>query len=167
MSTIILAFSILLAASPGWAECVKTEQLFAIARSKNNNIVRYDYCIDGSGALSDATPVIAYWVLENGKREDLNGAERKHAYGIILREKTGKDRVVISLASMQTREIAIEKTGDRYRAIMTIDGKESFIERIFVKSHEILFGLPVVDFIEFFGRTKAENLPVYEKVVKP
>ncbi len=164
---VVLVFSMLPSISAGQAECVRTEQLFSIERSKNNNIVRYDCCIDGGGGLSDATPVIAYWVLENGKREDLSGLERKYAYGVQLGARTGKDRVVIFLAAMQGREIRVEKGGGRYSAMMTINGKESILERVFVKSHEIIFGLPVVDFVEFFGRTKTEDLPVSERVMTP
>ncbi len=166
MLVAVLISAVLLVAPSGWAECVKTEPLFVISRSKNNNIVQYDSCIDGTGGLSETAPVIAYWVLESGKREELNSTERKHAYGIVL-ERAGRDRAVISLVSLKGREITVEKAGGRYRAAMTIDSKGSFLERVFVRSHELIFGLPIVEYVELFGRTKTGDLPVYERIAKP
>ncbi|MGZ3591412.1 MAG: DUF4833 domain-containing protein, partial [Thermodesulfobacteriota bacterium] len=61
----------------------KAGHLFFIERSKNKNLVQYDIRLTENRDLPDSRPVNAYWVLENGRREELNSIEKRYAYGIV------------------------------------------------------------------------------------
>lgn len=160
----ILVFSFLLTGSPWCAACEKTEQLFWIEHSKNKNAVHYEACLDKDGLLSNSEPVIAYWLLEDGRREDLSGIERGHAYGVVLRERQGREKILISVVSLKVKEITVEKIGQGYAALIPIDGKECILERVYLKSHDLPLGLAVVEYIDFFGKTREGGHPVSEHV---
>jgi hypothetical protein len=148
------------------AACNNIEPLFVIEHSKNGNAVRYEACLDEDGGLSSPEPVIAYWVLENGQREELNSIERARGYGVVVRERKGKEVVRISVVSLKAREITVEKTGPKYTALMLVSGRECILERVFIKSHDLVFGIPVVEYIDLFGKTKGEGLRVTEHIGK-
>ena len=155
-----------LAASICNAACDKIEPLFVIEHSKNGNAVRYEACLSEDGGLSSPEPVISYWVLEDGQREELNSIERARAYGVVVLERKGKDLVRISIVSLKSREITVEKTGTKYAAFILINGRECILERVFIKSHDLIFGLPVVEYIDLFGKTKEEGRRVTEHIGK-
>lgn len=167
MALTVSSVLMLLSASTCNATCKNTEHLFVIERSKNGNKVHYDVCIGNDGYPSGTEPVIAYWILENGEKEELNKLEREHAYGIAEHKKLGKDTVKIILVSMKKRAITVEKIGNRYSATILINGKRSVLERAYIKSHELMIGLPRVQFIDLYGRTRGEGRPVSERIGKP
>ena len=146
--------------------CDRIEPLFVIEHSKNGNVVRYEACLDNDGGLSSPEPVIAYWVLENGQREELNSIERARGYGVVVGERKGKEVARISVVSLKAREITVEKYGPKYAALMLINGRECVLERVFIKSHDLIFGLPVVEYIELFGKPMEEGRPVTEHISK-
>jgi hypothetical protein len=160
---ILSTTAVLMAASVG-AACEKTEPLFIVERSKNGNTVHYDACLKGSSDLSGTDPVTVYWMLENGKREQLNKKEQAFAYGISSWELVGKNKIKISIPSMKDRKIIIEQVADHYRALIIINGRESILEKVYVKSRELLIGLPNVLSIDLYGRTRTEDLPVEEHI---
>ncbi len=145
--------------------CDGTDGLFKIERSKNGNVVQYDACLLKDGALSDSDPVSVYWILENGKREDLNTMEKTYAYGVKSERKIGKDKTEISLAALSDRKIIVGKNGGKYRVTISINGKESILEKMFVKSEERLVGPPKVLYVDIIGRTLAANTPVRERII--
>ena len=65
----------------------KASHLFFIERSKNKNLVQYDIRLTENSDLPDPGPINVYWILENGRREELNPIEREYAYGIVRQEK--------------------------------------------------------------------------------
>ena len=162
-----LLFSFLATASPPAAACEETQPLFVIAHSKNGNAVHYEACLSRDGRLSDSEPVIAYWVLEDGRREELVGIERRRGYGVLLREVQRRQVARISVVSLQEKEITVRRIGRHFRAFMPIDGKESILERAFLKSDDRLFRLPLVEYVDLFGRTKKGGYPVAERIEKP
>ena len=159
-----LLFSFFVTDSPAAVACESTEPLFVIAHSKNGNAVHYEACIDRDGSLSGTEPVIAYWVLEDGRREELISIERSRAYGVLLRERQGKETVRISVVSLQEKEITVRKIGRHFRAFMPIDGKESILERAYLKSRDRAFRFPIVEYVDLFGRTKNGGHPVAERI---
>jgi len=52
----------------------------------------------------ESRPVIAYWILENGRREKLNSIEKEYAYGIVRQEKLAKDKLKVMLAAFKSLE---------------------------------------------------------------
>jgi hypothetical protein len=168
MKKSILIVPLLLAI--GWlsvvsAACPTAYPLFRIERSKNKNIVQYDICPPDNGSAPDPDPVKVYWILKNGRREDLNAIQAKFAYGIKSQEKLGGDKFRIVLVAMKDRNILVEKTTNGYRAVVTISGKESILEKVYVKSEENFVGFPTVNYIDLFGRTLETDAAVQERII--
>jgi hypothetical protein len=143
----------------------KTDHLFRIERSMNKNIVQFDVRLMENSNLPDSSPVIVYWVLENGQREELTLIQQKYAYGIYSQEKLEKNKFRIFLVALKDREIIIEKIGSSYRAVISVNGKKSILEKGYVKSKEGWAGFPQVSHIDLFGRIKETGLPVEERIV--
>ena len=132
----------------------KVSHLFFIERSKNKNLVQYDIRLTENSDLPDPGPINVYWILENGRRQELNPIERKYAYGIIRQEKLDKNRFKVIVAGLKSLEIIVERMNDSFKAVVSINGRESILEKIYVGSEEKLTGLPRVLYIDLFGRTK-------------
>jgi len=143
----------------------KTHNLFRIERSLNKNFVQFDVHLVEDSDLPDSSPVIAYWVLENGQKEELTTIEQKYAYGIHSQEKLEKNKFRILLAALKDREIVIEKIGSSYRAVISVNGKRSILEKVYVKSKKSLLGFPRVSYIDLFGQIMETALPVKERII--
>ena len=142
----------------------KAGHLFFIERSKNKNLVQYDIRLSGNRDLPDTKPVNVYWILENGRHEELNSIERKYAYGIVRQEKLDKDKFKLILAAFKGLEIIVERLNDSFKAVVSINGIESTLQKIYIKSEETRAGLPRVLYVELFGRTKEAGLPIKERI---
>ena len=167
MKVICIVVVLVLALVTGSAQslsCFSTDHLFFIERNKNKNLVQYDVCLKDGTELIDQSPVKAYWVLENGETETLNLLENKLVYGVYSQRKLGTNRYVINLAALKTREIIVERVGDGYKAILLIDGKQSYLEKVYVESEERWSGLPKVHFVDVFGSAVNTNTPVKERL---
>jgi hypothetical protein len=143
----------------------KTDHLFRIERSINKNFVQFDVRLMENSNLPDSSPVIVYWVLENGQQEELTLIQQKYAYGIYSQEKLEKNKFRILLVALKDREIIIEKTGGSYRAVISVNGKGSILEKVYVKSKESWTGFPQVFHIDLFGRIKETGLPLEERII--
>ena len=142
----------------------KVNHLFCIERSKNKNLVQYDIRLTENRDLLDPTAFNVYWILENGTREELNPIEKEYAYGIARQEKLGKDKFKVIVAGLKSLEIIVEKMNDSFRATVSINGRESILEKIYIRSEEKLTGLPRVLYIDLLGRTKEMGLPIRERI---
>jgi hypothetical protein len=143
----------------------KADPLFFIERSKNKNLVQYDVQLLENDDLPDLNPVMVYWILENGQKEELSVLQRKYAYGIDSQEKVGENRFSILLTALKERKIIVEKINGFYKAVLPIGGKPSVLERVYIESKERMTGLPMVLYVELFGRTKKTNLPIKERII--
>jgi hypothetical protein len=141
----------------------KSDPLFVIERSKNKNYVQYDVRLMRNNGLPISNPVAAYWVLESGGQEELTPIERKYAYGVVRQEKLDKDRFKVILAAFKGWEIIVERINDSFKAVVFINGKESILQKIYIKSEETRTG-PRVLYIELLGRTKETGLPIKERI---
>jgi hypothetical protein len=142
----------------------KSHPLFSIERNKNKNYVQYDIRLTKNNDLPASNPVAAYWVLENGKREELNSIESKYAYGVIRQEKLDKDKFKVVLAAFKGWEIIVERINDSFKAVVSINGRESVLQKIYITSEETRTGLPRVLYIELFGRTRETGRPIKERI---
>jgi len=138
--------------------------LFFIERSKNKNLVQYDIRLTENRDLSDSRPVNAYWILEDGRREELNSIEMKYAYGIVRQEKLAKDKFKIIVAAFKGLEIIVERLSDSFKAVVSINGRESILQKIYIKSDETRAALPRVLYVDLFGRIKETGLPIRERI---
>jgi hypothetical protein len=142
----------------------KAGHLFFIERSKNKNLVQYDIRLTENTDLPDSRPVNAYWILENGRHEELNSIERKYAYGVVRQEKLDKDKFKVILAAFKGWEIIVERINDSFKAVISINGKESILQKIYIKSEETRAAFPRVLYVELFGRSKETGLPIKERI---
>jgi hypothetical protein len=142
----------------------KASHLFFIERSKNKNLVQYDIRLTEDRDLPDPSPISVYWILENGRREELNPIEREYAYGIVCQEKLDKDKFKVIVAGLKGLEIIVERMNDSFKAMVSINGRESILEKIYIKSEEKSTGLPKVLYVDLFGRTKEMGLPIKERI---
>jgi hypothetical protein len=143
----------------------KAGHLFFIERSKNKNLVQYDIRLTENTDLPDSRPVNAYWILENGRHEELNSIERKYAYGVVRQEKLDKDKFKVILVAFKRWEIIVERINDSFKAVVSINGIESILQKIYIKSEETRVGFPRVLYVELFGRTKETGLPIKERII--
>jgi hypothetical protein len=142
----------------------KASHLFFIERSKNKNLVQYDIRLTENSDPPDSRPVNVYWILENGRHEELNPIEKEYAYGITRQEKLDKDRFKVILAAFKGLEIIVEKLNDSFKAVVSIHGRESILQKIYVKSDETQARFPRVLYVELFGRSKETGLPIRERI---
>ena len=142
----------------------RVSHLFFIERSKNKNLVQYDIRHAENIDLPDKRLVNVYWILENGRREELNSIEREHVYGIVCQEKLDENKVKVILAGLKELEIIVERMDDSFKAVVSINGKESILQKIYIRSEETAAGLPRVLYVELFGQTKEKGLPVKERI---
>lgn len=142
----------------------KVSHLFFIERSKNKNLVQYDIRHAENSDLPDLRPVNVYWVLENGRHENLNPIEREYAFGIVHQEKLDGNKFKVILAGLKGLEIIVERVNDSFKAMISINGRESILEKIYIKSEEKRTGLPKVLYIDLFGRIKETGLPIKERI---
>jgi hypothetical protein len=166
-SSFTVLLLIILSLFPGSIFAVSEEKvshLFFIERSKNKNLVQYDIHLTEDSDLPDPSPISVYWILENGRREELNTIEKKYAYGIAHQEKLEKDKFKVILAGLKGLEIIVERMNDSFKAMVCIDGRESILEKIYIKSEEKLTGPPKILCIDLFGRTKEISLPIKERI---
>ena len=148
----------------GWSVCAKTDSLFRIERSKNKNVVQYSACVLKNNQISDETPVEAHWILAGGKKEELNILESTQAYGVAHKEKLGENKFRIFLAALKDRDILVEKVKGNYKAVVRINGHLSALERVYVNANDQTAGLPVVHYVDLFGRDLRTNQPTKERI---
>ena len=142
----------------------ETGHLFFIERSKNKNLVQYDIRLTENGDFPGSRPVIVYWILENGRHEELNPIEKEYAYGIVRQEKLAEDKFKVILAAFKGWEIVVERINDSFKAVVAINGIESILQKIYIKSEETRAGFPRVLYVELLGRTKERGLPIKERI---
>ena len=164
--TIILLSVILSLGS--WSLCgaagEQNQHLFHIERSKNKNIVQYDAVVLPNGNLRDKNPVIVYWILENGQKEQLNSVERTHAYGIDSQDRLGKNKFRIDLIALEDRKITVEKLEGKYKCIVDINGKPSILEKVYIDAKDRMLWFPKVLYIDLFGYDLQTKASVQERI---
>ena len=140
--------------------------MFAIARSKNANVVHYGVRLDRAGQLQKGEPVFAYWVLhaEDGRREELTWLERELAYGWSIVSEQHPAGVTLRLTAFPNRSLLIraDNTG-AHGAIVAIAGHDAVLSRIFVQVDEGGL-LPRVRYVELSGRDCKTQKAVKERL---
>ena len=143
----------------------EANHLFFIERSKNKNLVQYDARLTENRDLPESRPIKAYWILENGRHEELNPIEKNYAYGIIHQEKLNKDKFKITLAAFKGLEIIVERMKDSFKALVFINGKESVLQKIYIKSEETGSLFPKVIYVDLFGQILKTGLAIKERFI--
>jgi len=159
---VIVLFPVWSAVATSWND---SDHLFFIERNKNKNVVQYDVQLMENNDLREPSPVVVYWVLENGRQEKLNLIQRKYAYGIDSQDKLEKNRFRILLVVLKDREIIVERVDGSYKAVVSIGGKYTILEKVYVKSKEGFMGVSKVLYIDLFGWDIQTNLSIRERIL--
>ena len=148
------------------AETLTSHPLFHIERSKNANIVQYDAQIAEDGKLFRKEPVVGYWIRlnEQGQKQELNWLQRTFAYGFETDLDKSREMAVINMKADVGQVIRVVRDGDKFRATITIDGAQSYFEKMYIDSKRK--GLSVdVFYVELFGEDIKTGEARYEKIV--
>lgn len=142
---------------------VTAHRLFHIERNKNANIVVYDAQAGPDSNLTKKDPVIVYWLklAEGGERKKLKGIEKSMAYGFKVEEREG-NKLTLKMKADVGREVYVDRFEDVYRAYMRIDGRQAYVDHIYIFADESGL-MPKVEYLELFGVDMETGEEVYEK----
>ena len=113
-------------------------RIFYIERSKNKNIVCYDFNIDNSGKLNAQEPISVYWINREeypGKQGTLSFFQRKMAYGYSV-VKQEYETIIIKLNAVKTKQLVIGKEGTSLFCRTDINNQLATITKIYVKTKD-------------------------------
>ena len=150
------------------AAAADPSSIFHIDRNKNRNQVHYGVRADAECRPVGAEPVYNYWLRLEEDPPVTQPVKffQQAAYGFSRQNIEDDGRIEVRLRALPDRQFVIRlvKVGGECRAeaFLTIDGREAYIEKVFVFADEGLF-LPTVRYIELFGRTN-DGHSVYEKI---
>ena len=140
--------------------------LFKIERSKNANIIQYDARSGPDGKLLKNDPIIGYWIRlnEQGQRMDLTWVQKTFAFGFKTRLAKDRQSAEMDMVADLGAPVSVIREGDDYRATIPIEGKTSYLDRIYIKASGK--GTKVdVEYVETFGRDMETGEDRYQKIV--
>lgn len=145
---------------------ISANHLFYIQRSNNAHTVMYEANLENKG-FNTLEPVHVYWIRYDEKvhRQNLSLVQKKLAYGVeTLAIKTEKNAFDVRIVAFKKRGIKV-KTDEKGTplAIMTINGIESQLNRIFVQLEDNESLCPKVKYIELFGKCQRTGKATYER----
>ena len=145
-------------------EEINSEVMFTIERNKNSNVVVYEALVK-NGAIYDDEPVRAYWHIPGtkDKREDLSFFEKRMAYGWNVEKIEKRDAYKFYINACSERTIVIEMVGGIPRATMTIQGKRSYLQKVYIFADESKV-IPDVQYVDIIGVTVYEGKQIKERM---
>jgi hypothetical protein len=149
----------------------KTDKLlFYVQRTFNINTIVYELNVDKNNNLNELEPVHIYWIryAADAAKEELSYIQRKYAYGLnaICIDKE-KQTYKLNFVSYKKRDIYLIKStvNKQYHACMTINGKLSYVDKIFAKIEGGSYWVPHVAYIEVQGKDIGTGHHVSEKII--
>ena len=151
-------------ATTAWAQ-VTAEKLFFIQRSKNVNEVHYDARVTKEGTLDPKNPVDGYWLnkAEDGSRSPISLLQRI-AYGFDV-DANGDGTHRMKLKAFSDRPLTLVRVNGRWRAQVTISGKQAYMTKLYVATDESGV-MPKVLYVDVFGEETGSGKAIQEHIVK-
>jgi len=140
--------------------------LFKIERSKNANIIQYDARSGPDDKLLKKDPVVGYWIRlnEQGQRKELTWVQRTFAFGFKTRLAKDRESAEMDMVADLGAPVSVIREGDDYRATIPIEGRTSYLDRIYIKASGK--GIKVdVEYVETFGKDVETGEDRYQKIV--
>jgi hypothetical protein len=139
----------LLGALPAFGQSV--DKLFFIQRSKNANEVHYDARVTKDGTLDPKDPVEGYWLnkAEDGSRKPISLVQRI-AYGYDVSPVAANGTHVMKLKAFPDRPLTLIRVNGRWRAQVTIAGKQAYMTKLYVATDESGI-MPTVLYVNVYG----------------
>lgn len=148
------------------AQDAVSHPLFKIERSKNANIIQYDARSGPDGKLLKKVPVVGYWIrlAEQGQVKELSWVQRTFAFGFKTRLAKDRNSAEMDMVGDLGAPVSVIRVCDEYRATAPIEGKTSYLEKIYIKASGK--GISVkVEYIELFGKDIETGADRYQKIV--
>ena len=152
-----------LAAPRAAAQCAP---LFVVERSSNANVVVYEAVRAPGGVVDPRQPVQAHWRMwaADGRREELNGIEKRLAYGVEVLGAGDGGSVEIAIRALRERRIEVRTAEACPTARMPIGGRPAVLRRVFVQLARGFFFLPKVAYVELHGEDPETRAAVDERI---
>ena len=146
------------------AETLTRQPLFHIERSKNANIVQYDAQVTADGKLFRKKPVVGYWIRHNeqGQEQKLSWIQR-FVYGFDAKPDKSRETAEVDMKADVGQVIKVVRSGDKYRATITIDGAPSYFEKMYIDANRSGWSLNV-HYVELYGEDMKTGEARYEKL---
>ena len=140
--------------------------LFVIERSSNANVVVYEAVRAPGGVVDPKQPVAAHWRMfaEDGHREELNGIEKRLAYGVEVLGAGDGGSVEIAVRALRERTIEVRTAEPCPTARMPIAGRPAVLRRVFVQLARGLLFFPRVAYVELHGEDPESRAAVDERI---
>ena len=151
------------------ASAASPDSVFHIDRNKNRNQVHYGVHLDDHCRPVGSEPVYNYWLRREEEPPLVAPLHfyQQAAYGFQKQNIEADGRIEIRLRALPDRQLVVRVASVdgtcKAETFLTIDGKDAYLDRVFVFAEEGLV-LPTVRYIELFGRSN-DGLAVYEKIV--
>jgi hypothetical protein len=142
---------------------VTAEKLFFIQRSKNAAEVHYDARVNKDGTLDAKNPVDGYWLNTDGSRNGITLLQRI-AYGFDV-DANGDGSYKMKLKAFADRPLTLLRVNSRWRAQVTIAGKQAYMTRLYVATDESGV-FPKVLYVDVFGEETGSGKAIQEHIVK-
>ncbi len=165
-TALAVAAATLLAGSP--ATAAGPESVFHIDRNKNRNQVHYGVRVDEQCRPVPPEPIYNYWLRREEDPVETRPLSffQQVAYGFQKQQIESDGRIEVRLRALPDRQIVVRTAPVdgkcKAETFLTIDGKQAYLDKVFVFAEEG-FLTPTVRYIELFGRTN-DGLAVYEKI---
>jgi len=145
------------------------DSVFHIDRNKNRNQVHYGVHVDEQCRPIGTDPVYNYWLRREENPPVVQPLRffQQAAYGFQKQKIEDDGRIEVRLRALPDRQLVIRVASVagtcKTETFMTIDGKQAYLDKVFVFAEEGIL-LPTVRYIELYGRSN-DGLAVYEKIV--
>jgi len=95
---------------------------------------------------------------------ELSWVQRTFAFGFKTRLSKDRESAEMDMVADLGAPVSVIREGDVYRAIVPIDGKTSYLEKIYIKASGK--GVKVnVEYVETFGKDMETGEDRYQKIV--
>ena len=140
------------------------KSLFYIQRNKNKHTIVYDLNLKKDGTLDISEPIDNYWrqYASTGQRRELSWLESWLAYGYRVKKKQ-ENSLLIKLRAHKERFIELRRVEGRWRAVIPINGEDSFLTNIYAYADESGI-VPDVKHVDLYGINMKTGKSVKERI---
>ncbi|HYB99974.1 MAG TPA: DUF4833 domain-containing protein [Candidatus Limnocylindrales bacterium] len=148
----------------------RPESVFHIDRNKNRNQVHYGITVDDKCRPVGEEPLYNYWLRIDSGPPTTKPLKffQQMAYGFQSQTVASDGRVEARMRAFPERLLTVRAAaagkgkGCKAEAFLTIDGKDAYLDKVFVFAEEGIL-LPSVRYVELYGRSN-DGHAVYEKI---
>lgn len=143
-----------------------SKQLFYLQRTANTNTIVCELNLNNRGQLIEETPVHVFWIRypEGGMRKELNYIQKFFAYGI-KSQSLGNGSYKLNFVSYKKQSFLLMPSpkDNKYYVFATINKKQAFLKRIFVKVDGGSFWAPNIVYMEMKGTDAVTGKELVER----